>query len=64
MSTTTKKSYVCATGIDHPKGRNEPGETYTGPAKSLDWLIEQGHVVETGSGEHDALTARLAETEA
>jgi hypothetical protein len=40
------KTYRVVTGLDHPKGRNEPGDVYTGPAKSVDWLLEQGAIVE------------------
>lgn len=57
--TAKSPTYVCATGVDHTKGRNERGETYTGPAKPLDWLVEQGAVVEEGSDAHAALLAEL-----
>jgi hypothetical protein len=61
MNTDTKTTYVCATGLDHPKGRNERGDIYTGPAKSLPWLIEQGIVVAEGSDEHGAIAAELVD---
>lgn len=59
MSTTTKPTYVCTVGIDHPKGRHERGDTFEGPEKALDWLIPQGLVVKQGSKEHKALVAEL-----
>jgi hypothetical protein len=56
-------AYVCVTGIDHTKGRNERGESYTGNPKSLPWLLEQGHVVAEGSTEHKQLQAQLSAEE-
>lgn len=56
----TKKHYIVATGMDSSRKRMEPGDVYHGSEKSLPWLIEQGHVVEDGSAEHDALKAQLA----
>lgn len=39
------KTYrVTDRGVEHAKGRDEPGETYTGPLKSVDWLLEQGAI--------------------
>lgn len=61
-------TYVCAVGIDHPKGRHERGETYSGPAKSIDWLVDSAAIVPQGSDEAAAIAAELAaatdETEA
>ena len=39
-----KQQYRVVTGLDHDKGRQEPGEIYKGPLKSVDWLLEQGHL--------------------
>lgn len=38
------KRFRVLIGLDHPKGRNEPGEEYTGPMKSVDWLLAQGAI--------------------
>jgi hypothetical protein len=48
MATATKQ-YRVLIGLDHDKGRNEPGELYTGPAKSIPWLLE-GDAIELDGG--------------
>jgi hypothetical protein len=40
------KQYEVVSGIDHMKGRDEPGDLYTGPAKSVGWLLECGAIRE------------------
>jgi hypothetical protein len=39
-----ESKYRVLIGLDHDKGRNEPGELYTGPAKSVKWLLECGAI--------------------
>lgn len=42
-----KKEYRVVSGLSFGKdGRNEPGEKYTGPKESIEWLLEQGHIEE------------------
>lgn len=40
------KTYEVVQGIDHPKGRQEAGEVYSGPTKSIGWLLECGAILE------------------
>lgn len=50
-----KRYRVTDQGIEHAKGRDEPGELYTGPMKSVDWLLELGAIAEeTGESKRDA----------
>jgi len=39
------QQYRVLTGLDYPGGRCEPGDvTEAIPAKSVKWLVEQGHI--------------------
>lgn len=49
----TKKQFRVVTGMDHERGRQEPGEIYKGPLKSVDWLLEQGHIEPADAEEAD-----------
>jgi hypothetical protein len=41
-----KRYVVAAEGISFGGDRNENGDEYTGPAKSIPWLVEQGALQE------------------
>jgi hypothetical protein len=42
-------AYVCVEDITHPDGVDEAGRKYTGPAMSVGWLLEGGHIVKAGT---------------
>lgn len=42
-----EKKYEAVHGLSFGKdGRNEPGDEYTGPKESVEWLLEQGWIKE------------------
>lgn len=45
-----KPQYEVVTGLDYPPHRRaEPGDVVDDlPAKSVKWLLEQGHIVKVG----------------
>jgi hypothetical protein len=47
-----KKAYRAVTGLDYSGKRVEPGKLAVGlPAKSIPWLLEQGHIEEVTGDE-------------
>lgn len=38
------EGYLCVVPVYHPNGEDAAGAPYTGPASSVEWLLEQGHI--------------------